>query len=127
MTISRDSAKLIEGKGAARAWKIFQARHNDLIRRAQVRAEYVTEQRRRMIEAMTARICRTVIAHDILESLECKKKRKTHKHERGDVQGGREDTGCRRGLAVREMKFHLHDSAQRKTSYSFNKIKEAIV
>ena len=28
---------------------------------------------------------------------------------------------------VREHKFYLHDSAQRKTSESFNKIKEAIV
>ena len=27
----------------------------------------------------------------------------------------------------RELKFHLHDSAQRKTSESFNKIVEAIV
>ena len=29
--------------------------------------------------------------------------------------------------AVREMKFHMHDSAQRKTSESFGKIKEAII
>ena len=28
---------------------------------------------------------------------------------------------------VREMKFHLHDSASRKSSESFRKIKEAIV
>ena len=29
--------------------------------------------------------------------------------------------------AVREMKFHMHDSAQRKTSESFGKIKETII
>ena len=28
---------------------------------------------------------------------------------------------------IREYKFYLHDSAQRKTSESFNKIKEAII
>ena len=28
---------------------------------------------------------------------------------------------------IRELKFYLHDSAQRKTSESFNKIKEAII
>ena len=37
--ISRDSARLIERKGAARALRIFQTRHNDLIQRAQVRVE----------------------------------------------------------------------------------------
>ena len=28
---------------------------------------------------------------------------------------------------IRELKFYLHDSAQRKTSESFNKIREAII
>ena len=30
-------------------------------------------------------------------------------------------------VTVRELKFHLHDSAKRKTSVSFGKIKEATV
>ena len=45
----------------------------------------------------------------------------------GDPTLGTGTSACTKTKFIREMRFHLHDSARRKSSESFRKIKEAIV
>ena len=55
------------------------------------------------------------------------KKRPYYRKRGKSNSGGNSGTNAKTKSTVREMKFHLHDSQQRKSSESFAKIKEAII
>ena len=53
-----------------KAWAVFESSYEDLMRRAIVREDYVAVRRRGIIEALMARVSKTVIAQEIREILE---------------------------------------------------------